>query len=42
MKEALKELEHLIDLTGTLERQTYMHNKLKLIKQLINKENVQN
>ena len=35
MNKALEELEQLIILTGTLEHQTYLHNKLTLIKQLI-------
>ncbi len=39
MENALKELQHLIDLTSTLEHQTYLNNKLKLIKQLLEDEN---
>ena len=35
MKEALKELELLISLTDTLKHQTYLNNKLKLIKNLL-------
>ena len=35
MNEALKELELLISLTSTLEHQTYLNNKLKLIKNLL-------
>lgn len=38
MNKALDELQNLIDLTGTLERQTYLNIKLKLIKSLIENE----
>lgn len=42
MSKALKELQSLIDLTGTLEHQTYLNNKLKLIKKLIQNDSINN
>jgi hypothetical protein len=39
MKQALKELQELIDLTGTLERHIYLNIKLKLIKKLLKNGN---
>ena len=39
MKQALKELQDLIDLTGTLDHHIYLNIKLKLIKKLLKNEN---
>ena len=39
MKQALKELKDLIDLTSTLDRHIYLNIKLKLIKKLLKNEN---
>lgn len=42
MNKALKELQQLIDLTGSLNHQIYLHNKLTLIKKLIQDDNINN